>query len=27
VPFNPWWLIGPTVAFASLCTWLYWRRD
>jgi hypothetical protein len=27
VPFNPWWLIGPTLAFASLCTWVYWRRD
>jgi hypothetical protein len=27
VPFNPWWLIGPTVVFAALCTWLYWRRD
>jgi hypothetical protein len=27
VPFNPWWLIGPTLAFATLCTWVYWRRD
>jgi hypothetical protein len=27
VPFNPWWLIGPTLAFATLCTWIYWRRD
>jgi hypothetical protein len=26
VPFNAWWLIGPTFAFAALCTWLYWRR-
>ncbi len=27
VPFDPWWLIGPTLAFALLCTVLYWRRD
>ena len=27
VPFNPWWLIGPTLAFATLCTLVYWRRD
>lgn len=27
VPIHPWWLIGPTLAFATLCTWLYWRRD
>lgn len=27
VPFNAWWLIGPTLAFATLCTLLYWRRD
>jgi hypothetical protein len=27
VPFNAWWLIGPTLAFASLCTLVYWRRD
>jgi hypothetical protein len=27
VPFNPWWLIGPTLAFAGLCTLVYWRRD
>lgn len=27
VPFNAWWLIGPTLVFAALCTWLYWRRD
>lgn len=27
VPIHPWWLIGPTLAFAALCTWLYWRRD
>ncbi len=27
VPINAWWLIGPTLAFAALCTWIYWRRD
>ena len=27
IPFGPWWLIGPTLAFASLCTVVYWRRD
>lgn len=27
VPINPWWLIGPTLAFAALCTLVYWRRD
>lgn len=27
VPFDPWWIIGPTFAFATLCTWLYLRRD
>lgn len=27
VPIHPWWLIGPTLAFAALCTWVYWRRD
>lgn len=27
VKVGPWWLIGPTLAFATLCTVLYWRRD
>ena len=27
VPISPWWLIGPTLAFATLCTVVYWRRD
>lgn len=27
VPISPWWLIGPTLAFAALCTVVYWRRD
>jgi hypothetical protein len=27
VPFSPLWVIGPTVAFAALCTGVYyWRR-
>lgn len=27
VPFHPLWIIGPTVAFAALCTGVYlWRR-
>jgi hypothetical protein len=27
VPFHAAWLIGPTLAFAALCTLVYWRRD
>lgn len=27
VKVNAWWVIGPTLLFASLCTVLYWRRD
>lgn len=27
VKIGPWWLIGPTLAFATLCTLVYWRRD
>ena len=27
VPLSPWWIIGPSLAFASLCTFVYWRRD
>ena len=27
VPIDPWWIIGPTLLFAALCTWLYVRRD
>lgn len=27
VKVSPWWVIGPTLLFASLCTWLYVRRD
>ena len=27
VPISPWWLIVPTLAFATLCTVVYWRRD
>lgn len=27
VPINPWWVIAPSLLFATICTWLYWRRD
>jgi membrane protein YdbS with pleckstrin-like domain len=27
VPFNPFWVIGPTVAFAALCTAVYFLRS
>ncbi|MDE3083802.1 MAG: hypothetical protein KGJ37_01105 [Verrucomicrobiota bacterium] len=27
VPFNPLWVIAPTVAFAALCTAVYLWRD
>jgi hypothetical protein len=27
IPIHPGWLIIPTLAFAVLCTWIYWRRD
>ena len=27
IPFSPWWVIAPTVAFAALVTWVYWRRE
>jgi len=27
VPVNPLWVIGPTVAFAALCTAVYLLRD
>ena len=26
ITFSPWWIVGPTLFFAALCTWLYWRR-
>ena len=27
VPFSPWWVVAPTVMFATLCTALYvWRE-
>lgn len=26
IPFSPFWVIGPTVIFAALCTAVYWRR-
>ena len=27
IKVNAWWVIGPTVFFGALCTWLYWQRD
>ncbi|MCF3651018.1 hypothetical protein [Synoicihabitans lomoniglobus] len=27
MPFNPWWIVLPTLAAAVLCTWVYWRRN
>jgi hypothetical protein len=27
IPFNPLWVIAPTVAFAILITWVYWKRS
>ena len=27
VPFDPLWIVGPTVLFALLCTFVYYRRD
>ena len=26
VPIGPWWIAGPTLVFAALCTLIYWRR-
>jgi hypothetical protein len=27
IPFSPYWVIAPTIAFAALCTGVYyWRR-
>jgi hypothetical protein len=27
MPFNPWWIVAPTLAAAAVCTWIYWRRN
>ena len=27
IPFNPLWVVGPTVFFAALCTAVYYWRD
>jgi len=27
IPFNPLWVIAPTVAFALLITYVYWKRS
>lgn len=26
IPFHPMWLVGPSVAFGCLCTFVYWLR-
>ncbi|MCC5023998.1 MAG: hypothetical protein J6386_14965 [Candidatus Synoicihabitans palmerolidicus] len=27
MPFNPWWIVLPTLAATLLCTWVYLRRN
>jgi hypothetical protein len=27
MPFDPWWIVAPTIAAAAICTWIYWRRN
>jgi hypothetical protein len=27
VPINPLWVIAPTLVFAVMCTFVYWRRE
>ncbi len=27
MPFNPWWIVLPTLAAAAACTWVYLRRN
>jgi hypothetical protein len=27
MPFNAWWIVGPTVLSAAVCTWIYVRRE
>jgi hypothetical protein len=27
MPFDPWWIVGPTVLAAAVCTWIYVRRE
>tara|TARA_R110002050_G_scaffold200778_2_gene335796 strand:+ start:307 stop:579 length:273 start_codon:yes stop_codon:yes gene_type:complete len=27
IPFSGWWIAGPSLAAALVCTWVYWRRD
>ena len=26
IPFSGWWIVGPTITFAALCTFVYWRH-
>lgn len=27
MPFDAWWIVGPTLLAAVICTWIYLRRD
>ncbi len=27
MPFNPWWIVLPTIFAAAVCTGIYWRRN
>ena len=27
MPFNPWWIVLPTIFAAAVCTWIYCRRN
>jgi len=26
MPFDAWWIVGPTLLAAAVCTWIYLRR-
>jgi hypothetical protein len=27
MPFDAWWIVGPTLVAAAICTWIYLRRE
>ncbi len=27
MPFNPWWVVAPTLLAGAACTWIYLRRN
>ena len=27
MPFDAWWIVGPTLLAAIVCTWIYLRRE